>query len=187
MQQPVSRSANPYPANGFTLVEMIVVILLIAIISMVTMSRFIGGNAFNPLAVQGQIISIIRAGQQSSMGRVDVELTITPNAGNSELTLELTETSGTIEDIVLDMRGVSLSGDVDVTTASCDTTSGTTAISDSSVMTIVFGQLGDLEDSGFGALTTVDSAIRICLNNDSTSSICVSPAGFAYGGDCDVD
>ena len=56
-------------------------------------------------------------------------------------------------------------------------------------MTISFGELGNLGSSGVlgGASTgAVSSAVRVCLNNDPVFSVCFSPSGFAYAGDCDV-
>ena len=176
---------NRLKANGFTIVEIIIALVLVGIVGAVTISRFIGGNSFNPLAVQGQIVSIIRAGQQSTLGRSGVEVTLTPNAPGSELTVELEDAGGAIETQTIDLGGVTLSGDVN-TTDSCDDTAGATTVSSGSPMVIRFGELGDLGNSGFGAGTAVTSAVRVCLNNDSQFSVCVSPAGFAYEGDCDV-
>lgn len=172
-------------AVGFTIVEIVVALVLIGIIAAVTMGRFTNSNAFNALAAQGQIISIIRAGQQSSLGREGVSVTLTPNASGAELTVELAETGGTIESQAINASGVSLSGDVNQTD-SCEVTAGVTGISSASPMTIRFGELGDLDNSGFGAGTAVTSAVRVCINNDSEFSVCVSPAGFAYAGDCDA-
>lgn len=178
-------SAGLNVATGFTLIEAVIVITLIGIISVVTISRFLGGNAFNPLAVQGQIVSMIRAGQQSALGRNDVEVTLTPNGTGTELTVELEDISGAIETQTVELRGVTLSGDVN-DTDSCEVTSGATTISSGSPMILRFEELGDLGNSGFGAGTAVTTAVRICVNNDADFSVCVSPAGFAYEGNCDV-
>ena len=43
---------------GFTLVEMVIVIVILGIVSVVAMSRMLGGNAFNGVIVRDQIISI---------------------------------------------------------------------------------------------------------------------------------
>ncbi len=172
-------------SRGFSVIELVIAIVIIGILSAVTISRFIGGTAFNPLAVQGQIISMIRAGQQASLGRADVEVTITPNVAGTEVTVAVEDTGGTIESQTVEMNGVSLSGDVNDTDA-CATTNGATSITSAAPMTIRFLELGDLDLSGFGAGTAVTTAVRVCVNNDNDFSVCVSPAGFAYDGNCDV-
>jgi hypothetical protein len=54
-------------------------------------------------------------------------------------------------------------------------------------MTIAFGGLGDLRTSGVtGSTGAITSAVRICINDSATMSVCVSPSGFAYAGDCDA-
>ena len=169
--------------KGFSIVEVVVAIVLVGIVASLAMSRFLGSNTFNPVAIQGQIVSLVRAAQQSAMGRQDVTVTLTPNGDTLNLTLE--EVNGDVESIDLNMQGISLSGDVNETD-SCGTTAGATAITNGNPLILNFGSLGDLEDSGFGAGTTVESAVRICVNNDPTYSVCVSPAGFAYEGDCDA-
>ena len=150
------------------------------------MSRFVGGNSFNPIILRDQIVSLARNAQQSSLGRSDVEFSITPNPAGDEVTLESSDTNGVIETVTISMNSVSLSGDVNETD-SCDTTNGTDDITDTAPMTVVFEELGDLGVSGVtGSTAAVSSALRVCINNEPTMSVCISPSGFAYAGDCDA-
>ena len=172
--------------NGFTLVEMIVVMLLVAIVSATVISRFVGGNAFNPTIVRDQLISMVRGAQQASLGRTGVNLTITPAASGQSLALVTSDSGGTIESIAVDLGGVSLSGDIN-DTDSCASTPGADNITNATPMTITFAELGNLGNSGVtGSIGAVNSALRICVNNDVLMSVCVSPSGFAYAGDCDT-
>ncbi|GEM75947.1 hypothetical protein [Vibrio sagamiensis] len=52
---------------GFTLVELILLIVLISILSLYASSRFIGKDSFSPFALQEQVISVIRQLQISRM------------------------------------------------------------------------------------------------------------------------
>ncbi|MBD1569272.1 type II secretion system protein [Aliivibrio sp. S10_S31] len=53
--------------NGFTLVELIVVILLLAIIAVYTASKYLGASRFSSAAAQEQVLSILRHVQIASM------------------------------------------------------------------------------------------------------------------------
>lgn len=169
-----------------TIVELVVVIIIISIIGMVTMSRIIGGDSFNAIIVRDQIISLARTAQQNSLGRADVSMTITPNVGGDSVTIVTSYGGGNIGSFAAPLDSVSLSGDIN-DTDSCSVTSGVDAITSVTPMTLTFGELGDLDVSGVtGSTGAVTSAVRICLNDTASESICVSPSGFAYAGDCDV-
>ena len=173
-------------ASGFTLVEMIVIMLLIAIVSAAVVSRFISANAFNATILRDQVISLTRSAQQAALGRSGVALTITPSAGGDSVVVETSDSGGTIESVSLDLDGVSLSGDIN-DTDSCGTTPGADSITNAAPMTLNFESLGNLGNSGVtGSTGAVNSALRVCINNDVLASVFVSPSGFAYAGDCDV-
>ncbi|NKB33372.1 MAG: prepilin-type N-terminal cleavage/methylation domain-containing protein [Pseudomonadales bacterium] len=173
-------------SKGFTVVEIVLVIVLLAIVSAVAISRFVSGNAFNPTIVRDQIISLARTAQQSSLGRTDVSLTITPNGAGDTVTIETSDTDGTIQSFDVSIDDVTLSGDIN-DTDSCATTSGADSITNAAPMTIDFEELGDLGTSGVtGSTGAVTSAVRVCINDSALASVCVSPSGFAYAGDCDV-
>lgn len=176
----------PKVATGFTLVEMVTVIAILGVIAAVAMSRILSGNALNAIVVRDQIISLARTAQQNALGRADVELVITPSAGSEEITLSTSDGSGGIESYTFSMNTVVLTGDIN-DTDSCAVTSGADAITNAAPMTLTFGELGDLGVSGVdGSTGAVTSALRICLNDTVSESVCVSPSGFAYAGDCDV-
>ena len=172
--------------SGFTVVEIVITIVLVAIVSMVAMSRLVDGNGFNAIIVRDEIISIARTAQQNSLGRADVSMSITPNAGGDSVIIVTSYAGGNIESITAPLESVSISGDIN-DTDSCSVTSGADAITSGTPMTLVFGELGDLDVSGVtGSTGAVTSAVRICLNDTVSESVCVSPSGFAYAGDCDV-
>lgn len=177
-----------YSQKAFTMVELVVTIVLVGIIAAFAMSRLLDGNSFNPAIVRDQIISMARVAQQAALGRPAVSLTITPNPSADTVTLAVADSGGNIggRSATLSLDSASLSGDINKT-ASCEADSGDTAITSANPLVLNFGELGDLADSGIGAgVAPITSAIRICINNSSADSVCVSPAGFAYGGNCDI-
>lgn len=174
-------------ASGFTVVEIIIVIVLVGIISTVALSRLADGNQFNAIIVRDEIISIARTAQQNALGRADVTMTITPSVGANSVTITTSDAGGTVESFTAPLDAVSLSGDINDTDSCSALTPGADAITSAAPMTLAFGELGDLGVSGVsGSTGAVTSAVRICLNNTVSESICVSPSGFAYAGACDV-
>lgn len=171
---------------GFTIIEMIVAILLMTILGVVVISRFADSNSLNADVVRDIVVSMSRTALQNSLGRSSVTLTITPSAGGDEATIETSDAGGTIRSETVSLRSITLSGDINITD-SCEVTPGAANITNAAPMTISFGTLGDLGTSGVtGSTGAVTSAVRICINNIATDSVCVSPSGFAYAGDCDV-
>lgn len=173
---------------GYTLIELIAAIVLIGIAVAFAMSRLLDNNTFTASIVQQQIISLARIAQQSSLGRSNVTLTITPSVDGSEVTIDAEESGGTvtIQSVTISMDSVTLSGDINKT-ASCAVDDGDTPISNVAPMLLNFGELGDLGVSGIGGgAAAITSAIRICINDIASDSVCVAPSGFAYAGDCDV-
>jgi MSHA pilin protein MshC len=171
--------------RAYTMIEMVIVIVLLGILGIIAASRLLSGNAFNPIIIRDQIVSLARAAQQNSLGRSGVNMTLTPNAGGDELTIVTSDSGGTIQTTVLSLASALLSGDIN-DTDSCATTPGAGSISNAAPMTIAFGELGDLGDSGVtGSTGAISSALRVCINDTAAMSVCVSPSGFAYAGDCD--
>ncbi len=173
--------------NGFTIIEFVIVIVVIGILAAFVMARFTGNNSFNGIAVRDQIVSMTRIAQQSSFGRSDVSLTVTPNGAGTELSLVVADTNGTFESATVEMSGLSLEADINDTT-SCSSDVSTDNVTSGAPLIIAFGALGEVASSGVsGSMGAVTSALKVCVNDDVNFSVCVSPAGFAYGGDCDVD
>ncbi|MEX0965245.1 MAG: hypothetical protein WDZ52_14525 [Pseudohongiellaceae bacterium] len=113
-------------------------------------------------------------------------MTITPNAGGNSVNIITSYAGGTIESITAPLSSVSISGDIN-NSDSCSVTPGADAITSVNPMTLAFGELGDLGVSGVtGNTGAITSAVRICLNDTASESVCVSPSGFAYAGDCDA-
>jgi MSHA pilin protein MshC len=178
--------ANYSTQRAYTMIEMVIVIVLLGILGIIAASRLLSGNTFNAIIIRDQIISLARTAQQNSLGRSGVNMTLTPNAGGDELTIVTSDSGGTIQTAVLSSTSALLSGDIN-DTDSCETTPGADSINNAAPMTIAFGRLGDLGTSGVtGSTGAISSALRVCINDSAAISVCVSPSGFAYAGDCDV-
>lgn len=173
------------PSKGFTLVELIVVLVLVGIVGVVVIPRFLAPNAFNEAAAQDGLIATIRAAQQAAIGRTDVSFEIASGGGDWMFTAKSSTTTlrtfeVPVSDVVLETGSAAASMD------SCATAFDTAVAGDFS---LAFKGDGYLESfTNDGTTEMVDAAfngVRICLNDSVAASVCVSPAGYAYAGDCD--
>ena len=177
---------------GFSVIELVVAILIIGVLASVAMSRLLDGDAYNAAVVRDQIISLARSGHHRALGRTDVALILRPNGNDLEvITAEDFVDSNdftALQSSSIDARSVTLRGDVNIT-ASCGLTSGTDLLSNAAPMVIQYNELGDLYRGGVtsavGYPIVASTAMRLCVNDDPIVSICFSPAGFAFAGDCE--
>ncbi len=179
-------------AAGFSVIELVIAILIMGIIAAVGMSRLLEGDVYNAAVVRDQLISLARSTQQQALGRSDVALIIRPN-GN-DLVIKTVEdfvdvnTYTEMQSSTIDMRSVVMAGDVNITD-SCAVTLSTETLSFSNPMIIQYDELGDLyrggASSSVGYPISVTTGMRLCLNDDPAVSICISPAGFPFQGDCE--
>lgn len=72
--------------TGFTITELIVVILLVSIVSVYAVSRYSGTSGFSPFVAQEQVISVIR---QVQVNRMQSNIDIDAVVGNSNFSLRL--------------------------------------------------------------------------------------------------
>ncbi|MEZ9209503.1 Tfp pilus assembly protein FimT/FimU [Vibrio splendidus] len=157
---------NTKPNKGFTLVELIVVILLLAIISATAMSRFGGRKVYELYALQEQASSVIRQIQlnrmQSNMdmsvsGAESLRLVAANNCIGSQSACD--NTSETRSDVI----------------ASDDYSFSSVPPSNYS-SPIEFSLLGNPEN-------TASSGVQITISSNNSSDrswVCVNSQGFVY-------
>lgn len=178
--------------SGFSVIELVIAIVIVGIIAAVAMARLLDGDIYNAAVVRDQIVSLARSAQQQALGRSDVAMILRPSGNELEITTAEgfvdVNTYTPLQFSSIDSRSVTLSGDVNIT-ASCGSTPGTDTLSNGSPMVIQFDELGDLlrggVTSGVGYPVAASTAMRLCVNNQPEVSICFSPAGFAFVGDCE--
>jgi len=173
--------------TGFSLVELIIVIVLIGIVSVVAMSRMISGNAFNASIARDAILSMARSAQQNAIGHTDIVMTL--DIVGNELRLRLEAGSTLLDTATAPLDEVTIRADVN-DTASCAVTPGETLLGSGSSMVVEYDALGSLLQGGPvsapGYPFDPTAGMRICINAEALNSVCISPAGYAYAGNCDV-
>ncbi len=179
-------SASPRSDSvGFSVIELVIVILVIGIVSAVAIARILRSDTYNPIIARDQLVSVARSAQQKAIGRNDVSLHIQP-IGNS-LQFRIEDETGVVETIDTDLAAVIPSGDVNQL-ASCNVVGGESVVSLATPMVLYYNELGDLLNGGVtgavGFPEDVTSGARLCINNNPAMSVCFSPSGYAYVGDC---
>lgn len=150
---------------GFTLVELVSVILLIGVLSTVAIGRLTKDQAFDKKLALDAIVSLVRQTQQRALGGSGVALRVESSGTNiviSRLAGGVTEATRTFS-----------SDEVAITAGSIG--SGTSCSDISSTMTLNFDSAADIE-------TVDEDGFPICL--DANQSLCISPGGFAHIGAC---
>lgn len=168
-------------AKGFTIIEVVVIVLILGIVSAFAMARILRGDTLDSAVVSDQLIAMTRLAQQKAIGRSDVQLRIEPEGGN--LVMTLNDISGVLETSTVAVAGVSVYADVNQQ-SSCSNPPLAGLISDGSPMILNFDRLGDLHSGGVVTPVDVETGVRLCMSPDTSLSVCISKAGFAYRGDC---
>ncbi|WP_237132963.1 prepilin-type N-terminal cleavage/methylation domain-containing protein [Pseudohongiella sp. O18] len=173
------------PEAGFTITEIVIVIVLVGIIAALGMSRILRSDTYNAIIVRDQVVSLSRSAQQRAIGRSDVVLTLRPVGSNLEVEVE--DDNGVMQRATLGLDSVLLSADVNELD-SCGSTTGSTTLTTSNELVFEFDELGDLLRGGVtgspGYPVTVTNGARLCIDNDPLMSVCWSTSGYAYVGDC---
>lgn len=154
---------------GFTLVELIVVILLISIVSAYAASRYIGTGSFSAYAAQEQAISIIRQlqvyrMQSNTTNSANPNFELTASGGclgsTAGCTAASTPQAAESRSEVMRLDGVSVS---------------------STISPIRFDLRGNPLQTNGSALNSV--TITFTASGES-ASVCINSQGYVSGGGC---
>lgn len=162
--------------NGFTLIELISVILILGILSVSATGLFSSKQDVEENVLKNQLISSLRVSQQLALSRQDLTTTV-------PVTLAISQSSGSWQFNVWEMDSSS-AGAVSFETASIErditnlrfstnVATACSALTNSNSYTITFDGDGNLLSS---------TQLKICVVGNQTSQICISSLGFAYEG-----
>ncbi|EHH3081202.1 prepilin-type N-terminal cleavage/methylation domain-containing protein [Vibrio vulnificus] len=154
---------------GFTLVELIVVIILISIVSAYAASRYIGTGSFSAYAAQEQAISIIR---QLQVYRMQSNTT---NSANSNF--ELTASGGCLGSTA----GCSAAATPQAAESRSDVMRLDGVSVSSTISPIRFDLRGNPLQTNGSALNSV--TITFTASGES-AAVCINSQGYVSGGSC---
>ena len=164
--------------KGFTLIELIVVIILLSILSAVSIGLFSAPSQYTARLAGDQFITQIRTAQRLALLKQDavnvLTLTATQNTGN--WIFNVVQGAVTINSFEIERDNTN------VRTSTSDFSSACSAIPLMSFpFDFYFDGYGNAVTAGRVQLTTNR---RICLESSSTVEMCMSPSGYVYEGSC---
>ena len=168
---------RPLLAEGFTIVELITVVILLGILSITAISRFVQPSAFAPGIITNAFVLQARAAQQLAVSRADAEVS---------LTLERTADQWRLQ-ISTDVDGVVRSETLAAENTSLIVSSGaaSAAVTGTSPLVLRFDSRGDLSAVLIGATAGAATAgVDLQFSGDSSRAVCVYPSGYANDAAC---
>ena len=142
--------------RGFTLVELVMVIILIGILSLLGIGLFVGKSAFSPLLASQQLASATRLAQQAALAGADHgSLTVRQSASQFEFVVG--EGTAAAQTFSLAREGANLSASTGLP------------------VTIAFDTLGRPASR---------QNMTFTFSSDSSFQICLSSLGAVYEGAC---
>lgn len=150
-------------SSGFTLVELVMVIILIGVLSALGVGLFASRSAFSPLLATQQLASATLLAQQAAL------------AGNSANTLTIRQTG---DDLIFSAASSQF-------TLSRSGSTMAYSVADGPYTNVPAGGLAVGFD-GFGrvASPTARANIDFRITGDSTFNLCLSSLGAVYDGTC---
>ncbi len=163
--------------TGFTIVELITVIMLLGILSTVALSRFVSPDAFAPGIVTHAVLAEARFAQQLAVSRRDAVVSLNIDQLGTDWRFRTST----------DLDGVVRTETVAIKNTSMTATSGATtgAINSSTPLVVQFDAAGDLESITLGvAAGDVSLGVSLAVSGDSNRNVCIYPTGYTTDAAC---
>lgn len=161
--------------NGFTLVELVMVILVVTILSAFAISRSSDTQSYRNNILSNQLISAGRLAQQTALSRAAYDTSL---PGSSRVSLQISQSASDWRFRIAGGNGQTL--DTLLERGSESIFAGTNFSAACTTLTpapITINYDGD-------GNRTPSANLRICINSDTVTELCISPAGYIYSGAC---
>ncbi len=168
---------QPRLVAGFTIVELITVVLLLGVLSAVAFSRFGSTNAFEPAILLQQVDEQVRLAQKLATSRQDGQITFRLDLVADEWQTQVSSSIG----------GVLYTSTTTKNNSSILASSGTASanLSVGNPLQIALDGLGNLDSVQIGgALGNADMGAELQIVGDSTRVLCIYPSGYVSHNVC---
>lgn len=164
-------------ARGFTVVELVAVILLLAILSITALGRFVRPSAFAPAVVSAALVAEVRQARQLAGARSDARVTLELTADGSDWRFALaTDVDGVVREQRVAMANTSLTASSGAASAGLGAGAG---------LQLTFHGDGDVAAIAIaGSPGDADLGVELALGGDSARTLCIYPSGYATDSAC---
>lgn len=164
-------------SRGFTLVELISVMVLLSILGIFAMARMTSPELFSPAVVSGAVAAEVRFARQLAAARRDAVVSVTVDRLGDDWRLR---TSSDVDGV---LRTELVSADNTVLQAASGATSA--ALDAATGLTLTFDHAGDLTAVLIGAAPGAPgTGVSVTVAGDTTRQLCVYPSGYTHAGAC---
>jgi len=163
--------------RGFTLVELITVILLLAIVGVFAMARLASPDMFAPAVVSQAMVSELRFAQQLATARRDAVVSVSLDRLGDDWRLRtVTDVDGVLRTELVSRDGTAVQAMSGAASAALD--AGT-------ALTVSFDHAGDLDAVSIGGAAGVPaSGVSLTVSGGSARQVCIYPSGYTNANAC---
>lgn len=165
--------------SGFTVIELVAVLVLIGILAVSSYSRWFSGNSFESSATAADISTVARLAQRIAIFK----------PGNV-ITLEVSQVAGNWQLAVMEDDGGTISNLFQIDNDSGNTISvsgvtGPVTLSAANDLVVNYDDLGNLSALSVGGVALgARVGVAISISTDLPKMMCISPVGFVHVGAC---
>lgn len=163
--------------DGFSIIELITVIILLGILSAVAFARMGSSSAFEPAMLMQQIDEELRLAQKLATARQDSQITFTLSLNGNQWQCQTRS----------DIDGILRTSVIDQNNSSVVATSGavTAAINATTTLSLQMDGIGNLTAVTLGASPgTAELGVHLLVGGDSQRNLCVYPTGYVAHASC---
>ncbi|MCP4597305.1 type II secretion system protein [Neptuniibacter sp.] len=197
-QSQIGHGCSSYSQRGFTLVEMIVVIILLGILSAVAIPRLSGTSDYQAYSLRSSILSSLRLAQKTALAQHDSSVYwVLQRPADDLWQIQVM----LLDDELLDVTPATASGafaassTVGYSVSQVSSTLSSASIGVGQNVVVLYNQLGDMIEvkdnislSASSAYPSADDATDVVISSlnfsDSKGSFCLSLTGYSYEATC---